>query len=340
MTTLSPRPTASAESTGSALRAPAVRLALIGTVFLAFQGYLYGRWVIGGHARHNDFGHSSAPGWAVTAMWIHVALGFLAVGWVINRFVLRPWRRDGRPNSDALMVLAIPFCFWQDLLGNYFHYQVVYPTVWPNLSSWYNFVPGWNGSAGNHQAEATIFFLPAYIIVMFGFTSFALAAMGAAKRRRTSLGPVQLFLVAWLVLGTIDFVLEVAWVHLGLFVYPATIRSLTVSAGHYYQFPVYESLCWGASWAFLAWLRFHVDERGWTVFERGGDRIRGTDRQLAVRLLAMIAAVNIGLLAYNVEFGLIGAKTGHWVQDVIDRPYMTDGLCQAGASEACPQAGR
>jgi hypothetical protein len=51
----------------------------------------------------------------------------------------------------------------------------------------------------------------------------------------------------------------------------------------------------------------------------------------------MVAAVNIGLLTYNVEFALIGSQTGHWVQDVIDRPYMTDGLCEAGATEACPR---
>jgi hypothetical protein len=332
--------TTTASRPGTALRSPVALPALIGVAFLAFEGYLFSRWIGSGSAEQNDYARSQAPTWMSVVMWAHVVLAVIAVAWVINHFLVQPWRRHGRPNSDALLVLAIPFCFWQDLLSNYFHYHVVYPTVWPNLGSWYNFVPGWHGSAGNLQAEATIFFLPAYVIVMFGFTSFALVAMRAAKRRWTTIGPVRLFLIAWLVLGGIDLVLEIFWVKLGLFIYPATISWLTVNGGHYYQFPVYESMCWGASWAFLASLRHHVDDRGLTVFERGAARIRGERRQLVVRFLAMVAAVNIGLLTYNVEFAAIGSQTGHWVRDVIDRPYMTDGLCEAGAAEACPQAGR
>jgi hypothetical protein len=340
MTTLSPTAGATSIATTTdargAMRTPAFRWAVLGVLFLGFQAYLYTRWIASGEAHDNSFGRATAPTWAKTAMWIHFGLGIALFIGMVNHFIVKPWRREHRLTSDGMLMLGCLTCFWGDLGANYFHYQVLYPTVWPNLGGWYGFIPGF-GSGAQLQAEATIFYLPSYAIVMFGFTSIAAAAMRWSQRRWTGIGKVRLVLIAWLVLATLDLVLEVPWVHLGLFVYPSTISWLTLFHGHYYQFPIYESLIWGAAWAYLACIRFFKDDRGRTVVERGAERVAtGPRGQTVVRFLALAAAANVGLLAYNLTFGLVGTQTGRWVNDISTRPYMTDGLCAAGVTYTCP----
>ena len=55
---------------------------------------------------------------------------------------------------------------------------------------------------------------------------------------------------------------------MGLFTYPGAIQSLSINAGTYYQWPVYEGLMWGGVQAGLCCLRYFTDDRGRTVVER------------------------------------------------------------------------
>jgi len=310
--------------------------AVLGILFVAFQLYLYIRGIAAGNAKENDFGRSTAPGWMVDAMWVHVALGFATLAGMLYWFLVRPWRAGRVITSDGLLMLACLTCFWQDLAANYFRYQVVYPTIWPNLGSWYNFIPGWSAPNGQIQAEATIFFLPMYAVCMFGFTSIAMGVMHRVQRRVPSVSKVTLFLIAWLTLGLTDLILEVFWVRLGLFTYPGAIHGWTLFYGHYYQFPIYESLLWGLGWATLTSFRYFRNSRGETAPERGLSHIAAAPyRRVLLRLLAMVAAANIGLLGYNVAMGAVGAASPHWPTDFTSRPYLTDGLCGPRAPYAC-----
>jgi hypothetical protein len=318
-------------------RVPATGWAVLGALFIAFQLYLYTRWIVSGNATPTPVGADTAPSWMVIAVWVHIGIGAVLLVWMINHFLVNPWRQHHTITGDGLLMLAVLTTFWGDLGANYLHYWVIYPTVWPNLGSWYNFIPGWQSPNGNLQAEATAFFLPSYAIVMFGFTSIAIAAMRRAERRWAGISKLRLFFVAFAVLATLDLVLEVAWVHLGLFVYPSTISWLTLFHGHIYQFPVYESILWGASWAGLSCLRYFKNDAGLTIVERGAERITtSTRKQLVIRFLALAAAANIFLLAYNVEAALVSTQSGNWIQDISNKSYYRGGLCGPGAEYVCP----
>jgi hypothetical protein len=320
-------------------RVPATGWAVLGGVFIAFQLYLYSRWIVSGNARSTPIGEDTPPSWMAIAVWVHIALGAILLVWMVNHFLVKPWRQYRTVTGDGLLMLGVLTTFWGDLAGNYLHYWVIYPTVWPNLGSWYNFIPGWQSPNGNLQPEATVFFLPAYAIVMFGFTSIAIAAMRRVERRWSGISKLRLFFVAFAVLATIDLVLEVAWVRLGLFVYPATIDWLTLFHGHIYQFPVYESILWGASWAGLSCLRYFKNDAGQTIVERGAQRITtSASKQLAIRFLALAGAANVFLVAYNVEVALVSTQTGNWVQDFSNKSYYRGGLCGPGAEYVCPPA--
>lgn len=68
---------------------------------------------------------------------------------------------------------------------------------------------------------------------------------------------------------------------LGLYTYPGAIQSVSFNAGHYYQWPGYEGVMWGAVQAGLACLRFFTDDRRRTIVERGIDQVRGGYQRLA-----------------------------------------------------------
>jgi hypothetical protein len=311
--------------------------AALGGVFIAFQLYLYGRWIAAGNATPTKVGPTPLPHYMDVANVVHYVLGGAALAAALWYLLIRPWRRAGHITTDGLFLLAFVTCFWQDLAANYFRYWVIYNPGWVNLGSWYNFIPGWHGGHANLQPEPLAFFLPMYPTVGFGFIFVANHLMKKIEARRgRPFGGIGLFLVAFALLAGADFVLEVAWVRLGLYIYPSTVKGLTLFSGHLYQFPIYESICWGASWAALACARYRRNDRGETVCEHGVGRLRTSPRaKTLIRFLAFVAVANLGYTAYNVETALISRHGGPWPQEILDRPYFTY-LCNPQDAYACP----
>ena len=95
-----------------------------------------------------------------------------------------------------------------------------------------------------------------------------------------------------------DFVMEGLFLMpMGLYTYPGAIRALSINAGTYYQWPIYEGLMWGGVQAGLCCLRYFTDDRGRTFVERGLDQVRGGFvKQQFTRFLAIFAACQRVLL--------------------------------------------
>jgi hypothetical protein len=301
-----------------------------GAVFVGFQLYLYGRWLLSGPSPTPD-GPTAVPAWMEAAVWLHIALGIPAALYLVYRVVVRPWRADRRLPDDALFLLAVLTLFWQDLLMNYLHYTVVYTTAWPNLGSWYGFVPGWPSPNGGLISSAAIFFFPMYALVMYGFVVLACRVLQDVHRRRPGMGKPATFGVALALALAVNLTLEAGWARLGLYVFGSTIESLTLFAGHYYQYPLYHCALWGASWAAMTVLRFYRDDRGLTAVERGVERTSPPGaRRTALRFLALAGGLNVIFLGYNLATGAIHSQSGDWITDVAKRSYYTNGLCEPG----------
>lgn len=309
--------------------------ATAGAAVVVFQAYLYGRWLTSGSLQSTP--RPPMPAHIATAAMVLQVVGIAALVGFVWFFVVRPWRRNGRLGGDGLLMLAWLTAFWQDLGSNYLHYWVVYNPAWVNLGSWYEFIPGWRPPLGNTQLEPLLFFLPMYPVIGFGFTLIGCAVLRWAEARWGRLSPLRRFAVAVAVLYTLDFVLEVAWLRLGVYSYTGVIPELTLFHGHYYQFPIYIVVLWGTPWAAMTCLRYSRDDRGHTMVERGADRLqRSPRRRTTVRFLALAAACNLALFFFNVFGALISTQTDRWADDITNRPYFSY-LCSDGARYACPE---
>jgi hypothetical protein len=126
---------------------------------------------------------------------------------------------------------------------------------------------------------------------------------------------------------------------MGLFTYPGAIRELSLNAGTYYQWPIYEGLMWGGVQAALCCLRFFTDDRGRTVVERGLEHVQGGFvRQQLTRFLAIFAACSAAFfLLYNVPVQWFATHGDPWPEDIQKRSYfMTGAACGDGTDRLCP----
>ncbi len=113
--------------------------------------------------------------------------------------------------------------------------------------------------------------------------------MRAAKRRIPGIGVAGLIGVALAAGFVFDLLCEVFMVCTSLYAYNGTVHALSLWGGERYQFPLYESLYWGAVWAAAGILRYFRDDKGRSVVERGAESVSVSQRmQTAYRAFAVI----------------------------------------------------
>jgi hypothetical protein len=326
-------------------KAPVTTWALLGTVFVGLQLYLYSRWLLSGPSP-TPRGDTKVPLWMDIAVWSHIALGIPIAIAMVYVVAVKPWRVGHHLTNDALFMFAIASMFWQDLLMNYLHYTVVYTTAWPNLGSWYEFVPGWQNPNGGLVASAAVFFWPMYIVVLYGFTSVAGRVLFAAHQRRPQTSKVGMFGIAFVLALAVNLTLEAGWARLGLYVFASTLKPLTLFAGHYYQYPLYHGVIWAIAWAGLTVLRYFKNDAGLTAAEHGIEKlVLSSPRRTVIRFLALAGATNLIFLAYNLSTGAIHAHSRAWIEEISTKSYYTNGLClpefaRPETAYVCPQPQR
>jgi hypothetical protein len=158
-----------------------------------------------------------------------------------------------------------------------------------------------------------------------------------ARVRWPELSNAGLFALVFVPLAVINALVEMAFLRLGLYVYPSAWGP-TAFKGHYYQYPLIIAFLWGGCfWTAMTAVRYFKDDKGRTVAERGIDDVRATERQkTGLRLLALVGLVNAMFMVFNIALMNVAARGGAWPDDVIKRSYLTDQLCGPGTSYACP----
>jgi hypothetical protein len=228
---------------------------------------------------------------------------------------------------------------FQDPLSNYLRSAYfTYNTYWLNFGSWTTNVPGWLSPNGNLLPEAIFTWtIPSYVVLIFGGSLIGCALMRRAKRRWPQIGTPGLVGLCFLAMALTDAILEPIFMLGGAWAFPGAIKGLTIFYGHYYQFPLYESVFWGAVWTSFTCLRYFKNDKGQTLVERGVDRVGGSEgKKTLLRALAIIGFTQCAyLLFFNLPAALTSLHNRPLIHDLAKRPYLTDGLCGPGTPYSC-----
>ncbi|WP_082135677.1 spirocyclase AveC family protein [Mycobacterium sp. EPa45] len=314
--------------------------ATVGGVLLVLQLYVWIRWVTGPYFVRVPAGPSDPPAYMKIFLTANGALMCVALPAAIWWFLIRPWVRERRITLDGLLLVSCALFFFQDPLLNYLNTWCTYNTWLWNRGSWSSHIPGWVSpeSPGRQVAEPLLINATGYGMVML----LAIAGcwfMRRVKSRWPQMSNPRLILITYAGAIVLDFVMEAGFMlPFGLYTYPGAIQSVSVFAGTYHQWPIYEGLMWGGVMTALSCLRFFTDDRGRTVVERGLDNVRGGfARQQFVRFLAIFAAVSACFFVfYNLPAQWFGMHSDPWPADHQKRSYFNGGICGDGTDTPCP----
>src|SRR5581483_6100673 len=252
--------------------------AAIGTGFLALMIYTLVKWALSDDFRQVPAGPTPLPSWMKVALVILTAIGPLLMVPALVHFLIRPWRRAGRMTADGMFLLALWGTFWLDGLGPWAAPHYAFNSWLFNRGNWGAQVPGMVNPTAKNLAEPLLINIPVYLYWVGGVTLLSTLVMRRVRERRphlTGFGIVWRMFALFLV---VDFVLEMIFLRLGYYVFPTTIRSLTLFPDHYYRFPVYEAVLWGGAWTAFAAARFFTNDRGETFAERGVNELKVSTR--------------------------------------------------------------
>jgi hypothetical protein len=320
-------------------RTPPVKIyAALGAVLVLFMAYVWGKWILGPNFERVDPGPTEAPGWMMFALRAFEVGGILLAGFVIWRFVVQPWRRDGRPGTDGLLVIGFATVWFQDPFSTYYVNWFTYNTNLVNFGSWVQDVPGWvsYGGPGGTIAEPILFIGPSYVYFLLLGVVLGTWTMRKAKERWPALQPYQLVLICFVAMCALDLVAEgLVWMPLGFWSYPGGHGILFPST--YHKFAVEEMIPIGLMFTGLSALRYFKDDLGSTWAERGVERLRSSSGRVAwTRVLAVTFAVHaITFVLYTVPSAWMVTHARPWPEDTQERSYFTSGLCGEETGRAC-----
>jgi hypothetical protein len=317
---------------------PVKWLALVGAFFLGLQAYAFTAWIVSG-PKPVPTGVTPVPSWMrPTGYTIEAVAGILFI-FALYYLVVRPLRRDGRLHYDSLMFLACLTLYWSDPYVNWFRVWFSYNTASVHQwNSWLQFLPFVQLPRASQFAEAPLLTWPVYATFFVPPLMFTCFIMRKSRQRWPRLGMAGQFAIAFVCFFALDTFIEWAFIRAGVYVYWPTVKWLTLSAGHYYQFPLYEALFAAMAWTIFSAFRYIRNDKGQTLLERGIDETHSSAKQKQwLRFLAMTGAFNsVIIIVFFGIGGLLGIAAHDPVAtDITSRSYMTSNTCGSGTGYAC-----
>lgn len=315
--------------------------AVLGGAVLLLQLYVWIRWVTGPYFERVPAGPSDPPTYMKVVLTANMLLMWVLVPFGLWWFIIRPWRRERRITLDGMLAASMGLMFFQDPLLNYFNTWCTYNAWLFNVGSWSSSIPGWVSpeEPGHQVPEPILTNAPGYTFGVLMLTIGGCWLMCRIKARWPGISNLRLIGVTYLIAIVFDFVMEACVIlPAGMYAYPGAIRGLSINAGTYYQWPIYEGFMWGGVQAALCCLRYFTDDRGRTAVERGLDNVRGGfARQQFTRFLAIFGAVSACFFVfYNVPAQFVGLHADPWPDDVQKRSYFSGPVCGEGSDRPCP----
>jgi hypothetical protein len=320
---------------------PVVYWAFIGGVMLLAIAYILIRWITGPYFKSVPGGVTKLPEFQhVSLQIIQWGGAAIAVG-CIYWFLIRPWRRNGAPTSEGLLAVCYGLLYIQDPVSIGGGYWFTYNSWMWNRGSWVPYLPLFNnpdGRPGHMLAEPVFGMGSGYVYFWIALVAISLWSFKFVKTRFPRLGLPGALFAAYLAPALGDVVLEgFIWMKTGFYAYPGA-PGPHLFPGHASAYPLLEGFLIGFLISPYAVLRYYKDDKGYTVVERGVDKLKvGRNAKVLMRFLALVAvSQGIYFFCYNIWAYQIGVHQAAWPAAVQQRSYFLNGVCGSGTSKLCP----
>jgi Spirocyclase AveC-like len=314
---------------------PVLWWATFGTVVLVVMVVTVGQWMLSSEFRPAPTGSDAMPAgmqaW-INALEIFFTSGMLIMWWV---FLIKPWIKAGHITWDGLFLLACTSIWYQDPIDNYFNFTFTYNAHFHNMSSWSNFIPGWQSPRAENFAEPYFFMGSFFMWVFFGISIIGCWLLNKLKLWLPNLSSFVHIIIACGIFCALDFLMESLFTHTGIFAYVAVYSPLSFWAGTAQQFPLYESTGIGVLSTAVILMRYYRDDQGQSFAEKGVQQL--SIPQPAKRLLSFLAMVGaIQVLTFVCFYGQY-----QWFALKADSfakypSYQILEICGKGTPYACP----
>jgi Spirocyclase AveC-like len=321
---------------------PVMVWAGIGAAFITFEAVVLARWIFGPNFKSTPPGPDDvSSGQQALYIAIQIAMPVAAVV-CLYFWVVRPWRREGRPTTDGMLALSGAMVFFWDMSMNYTSVSLLYNSHLVNRGAWANGSwPTWISPNASNLPEPLFVSIPGYTALVFSQVVFILWLLRKAKVRWPNLGVFGIIATIFVGLTIVDTIIETLLLRTGLYAYPGGIRGITLFAGHTYQLPLSETVLFGGlGLGAIAVLSYFRDDRGHTFVERGIDTVKlSTKGKQLVRFCAIFGGVHAAFLVfYMVPQQWFAVQSDPFPPGY--KSYMINDMCASGSDgAACPGPG-
>ncbi|WP_172388110.1 spirocyclase AveC family protein [Streptomyces sp. MNP-20] len=288
-------------------RHAATAWAAVGLAFLAFQAWVFARWLADGNLHAvRPAGHHISTGRQIFLWSLQATVALALIACAVH--VVRQCRRQGRITYDAALFTGYLTTAWQDPILNYTGLAVLENRYALNLTSWGPYLPGWHGQPG--QAVTVLAGSGAaygLFILWYWIGTFILARIPRRRPRWRPLTLLAATVLACLCAGLV----VVPWTLAGAWSWTSAFAGPVLFAGHWYQVPLAELvllplLCTTPVVWMAALAREHTTE---PHLFRGSEHWTPHTRP-AVRLLAGIGLANATVFLYYASIALLTTGGG------------------------------
>jgi hypothetical protein len=295
----------------------------------------FAAWILSPDFKTSPQGTDPISDTKLLALHLFEAGVFCAGLVMVWKFLVRALVRERRFTFDGMMIVAVLLMYFYDPLDNYFNYTFSYNAHFLNFASWARYVPGLQAPNQNLFPEPFLVMGGFYAIFMFGSAVFGCWYMRRVKARRPGLSNLGLFAHLFAMVAFLDVVVENVFMRTQFAAYPGTVHSLTLFAGKYYQFPLYEPFIIALFASGMTALRWFRDDRGRSVAERGEETLRVPPKaRTAVRFLAVTGFIHVWFIgAYFVPYNFFALKADTFPPMP---SFLRAGICGQGTGYACP----
>lgn len=313
---------------------PIVWLARLGGVFLAFQVYVYLRWIFSDRFTPMPSGLDPVPGSAI--FWVRFwEIGCVVAGVGLVWWIVRKIRRDGEFPAVGVFVVAWLLAAWQDVGVNATRPVFAYNSAFFNMGTWGEFIPGWV-SKGAENPQPIIYFLASYIVLtplaIMGIDTL-IVRMRKAVPRLNRAGVIAAMLALFIVL---DITLEQFFHRVRLWTYLRVDGDWSIFPGTLYQFPLYEGVFFGGVVSVLSIAIYCFrDGRGRMISDIGIEKLRNKRTVPLVRILALTAIFNLIMTVFMLGFNLVNQHADTQPAERVPS-YLHHDMCGIAPNPPCP----